>query len=192
MNFTNRALIDETDSSGGKSHYQSETTSSGPDESREINSMSCQSGKPCGRGKFCDNHYGKCERVKRRGDFCREDNHCQRKHECVFGRCRKEVPKGQEGGRCSEDADCPEENCCARQHGEFICKPRLRRFSNCFVPAGGLDYSLNEQCPCEDGFVCQYEMPVRTTTPTSGTRGAKNEWFQFTADTALMRCQPII
>ncbi|GAU95551.1 hypothetical protein RvY_07151 [Ramazzottius varieornatus] len=147
----------------------------------------CSTDKPCGRGKYCDTHYKRCERLKRRGEFCRKDYNCQRRNECVFGRCRKEIPKGQEGSRCADDKDCSANHCCARQHGEFVCKPRLQLSQRCFVPAGGLDYSLNEQCPCEGGLVCQYE-PVKSTTQ-SPTR--KNEWFQFTAETAQMKCLPV-
>ena len=58
------------------------------------------------------------------------------------------------GTRCSNDQDCGEGKCCARQHGEYICKNKLQHGHMCFVPKGGLAYSLNELCPCEEGLVC--------------------------------------
>ncbi|XP_055327418.1 dickkopf-related protein 3-like [Paramacrobiotus metropolitanus] len=151
----------------------------------------CSDKKSCGRGRFCDEYYGRCERLRRRSDFCRKDHHCHRKHECVFGRCRKEIPKGQEGSRCASDGDCPSNHCCARQHGEYICKPKLRQSMKCFVPAGGLDYSLNEQCPCENGLICRYE-PLKPSTASPVNKiSPKNEWFQFSSDTEHMRCLPV-
>ncbi|RWS27420.1 dickkopf-related protein 3-like protein [Leptotrombidium deliense] len=52
------------------------------------------------------------------------------------------------------DADCHPHLCCARQHGERICKAKLQKGQRCFVPLGGLDYSLNELCPCDEGLSC--------------------------------------
>ena len=51
----------------------------------------CEGDRSCPHGRFCDRHYGICERLRGEGEFCRRDGHCHRQHECVFGRCRVAV-----------------------------------------------------------------------------------------------------
>src|SRR5689334_21664154 len=60
------------------------------------------------------------------------------------------------GSRCAADEECSSNMCCARQHGERVCKPRLRLGQRCYVPDGGLAYSLNEICPCSAGLICGF------------------------------------
>ena len=124
---------------------------------------SCSSDKEClhllsqkygSSNLYCDTHYGKCSLFKSRGDLCRRDEECSGSNICIFGKCDHRIPNGMPGSRCSSNHDCSSDHCCARQHGEKICKPMLGRNQKCFVPFGGLDYSLNEMCPCQTGLTC--------------------------------------
>ncbi|TKS89506.1 hypothetical protein D9C73_023631 [Collichthys lucidus] len=45
--------------------------------------------------------------------------------------------------------------CCARHHGEQVCKRRLIRGESCYVPDGGLAFSINQICPCDEGLLCR-------------------------------------
>ena len=104
---------------------------------------------------YCDRHYGYCDSFRKVGDLCRHDSQCDSGLICMFGKCAQPFAQGNNGARCSEASDCNAGLCCARQHGERICKPKLKLGHQCFVPEGGLDYSLNELCPCDEGFECK-------------------------------------
>lgn len=103
---------------------------------------------------YCDRHYGYCDFFRSAGELCRTDSQCDAGLICMFGRCEAPQVAGASGARCSAPADCNPGLCCARQHGERICKPKLKLGQQCFVPLGGLHYSLNELCPCEEGLAC--------------------------------------
>uniref|UniRef100_A0A3B4UC23 Dickkopf N-terminal cysteine-rich domain-containing protein n=1 Tax=Seriola dumerili TaxID=41447 RepID=A0A3B4UC23_SERDU len=59
------------------------------------------------------------------------------------------------GARCKVDRDCGASMCCARHHGEQVCKSRLIRGESCYVPDGGLAFSINQICPCDEGLLCR-------------------------------------
>lgn len=59
------------------------------------------------------------------------------------------------GARCKVDKDCGASMCCARHHGERVCKRRLVLGESCFVPDGGLAFSINQICPCDEGLLCR-------------------------------------
>lgn len=59
------------------------------------------------------------------------------------------------GARCKVDKDCGASMCCARHHGEQVCKRRLVRGESCYVPDGGLAFSINQICPCDEGLLCR-------------------------------------
>ncbi|XP_078571455.1 uncharacterized protein LOC144859066 isoform X1 [Branchiostoma floridae x Branchiostoma japonicum] len=140
----------------------------------------CDTDKSCGGGKYCDRHYGVCKPRGRLGDLCRRDGNCQGGYDCMFGRCQKTIQAGEQGARCKHDKDCGDNMCCARQHGERICKPRLAPGQKCWVPEGGLDYSLNQMCPCEKGLICgEVQTPPR------------EEEFVLWTDNHHMRCKAI-
>ncbi|XP_051523450.1 dickkopf-related protein 3-like isoform X3 [Myxocyprinus asiaticus] len=89
------------------------------------------------------------------GQYCRRDAQCVRGLSCMFGRCIRSIPDGQEGARCKLDRDCGASMCCARHHGERVCKRRLVLGESCFVPDGGLAFSINQICPCDEGLLCR-------------------------------------
>lgn len=101
--------------------------------------------------------------------MCRINQQCNHGMICLFGKCVKPVEHGQVGAQCSSDEDCAKDHCCAKTLGFKICKRKLRLNEKCYVPHGGLDYSLNEQCPCSDGLVCEaiesYPGGLRTIMP---------------------------
>ncbi|XP_064456379.1 dickkopf-related protein 3-like [Ornithodoros turicata] len=115
----------------------------------------CSSDDHCGQVMFCDTHYGYCDTQRRESEQCREDRHCMDRLVCMFGKCQRSPPPGHQGARCESSSDCRRGMCCARSHGERICKPNLPLGHKCYVPPGGLDYILNEQCPCNDKLVCK-------------------------------------
>lgn len=59
------------------------------------------------------------------------------------------------GARCKVDKDCGTSMCCARHHGERVCKRQLVLGESCFVPDGGLAFSINQICPCNEGLLCR-------------------------------------
>ncbi|XP_075436525.1 uncharacterized protein LOC142473207 [Ascaphus truei] len=123
--------------------------------------VTCDHDRGCGRGLFCDRHFGLCVALRQDGQYCRKDSHCARGLGCMFGRCQRTIPGGHEGSRCRHDKDCGPSMCCARHHGETICQRRLPAGHSCFIPEGGLAFSLNQRCPCEEGLTCSAAPPPR-------------------------------
>ncbi|XP_029383680.1 dickkopf-related protein 3-like isoform X1 [Echeneis naucrates] len=115
----------------------------------------CDHDRACGRGFSCDRHFGLCVPLRGEGHYCRRDAQCVRGLSCMFGKCHRNIPNGQEGARCKVDRDCGASMCCARHHGEQVCKRRLIRGESCFVPDGGLAFSINQICPCDEGLLCR-------------------------------------
>ncbi|XP_042890736.1 dickkopf-related protein 3-like [Penaeus japonicus] len=116
----------------------------------------CTNDRVCGRGQFCDQHYGVCRDRMTEGQPCRRDAMCQGGYDCMFGMCQKRIKRGREGARCRKERDCGAGMCCARRHGEQVCQRRVPLGHKCYVPEGGLDYSMNQRCPCESGLLCKY------------------------------------
>ncbi|KAJ3607940.1 hypothetical protein NHX12_024991 [Muraenolepis orangiensis] len=121
----------------------------------------CDHDRVCGRGLSCDRHFGLCVPLRAEGHYCRRDAQCVRGLSCMFGKCHRSIPNGQEGARCKVDRDCGPSMCCARHHGEQVCKRRLIRGESCYVPDGGLAFSLNQICPCDEGLVCRGNRAAR-------------------------------
>ncbi|XP_019114793.2 dickkopf-related protein 3 isoform X1 [Larimichthys crocea] len=115
----------------------------------------CDHDRACGRGFSCDRHFGLCVPLRGEGHYCRRDAQCVRGLSCMFGKCHRSIPNGQEGARCKVDRDCGASMCCARHHGEQVCKRRLIRGESCYVPDGGLAFSINQICPCDEGLLCR-------------------------------------
>ncbi|XP_015243360.1 PREDICTED: dickkopf-related protein 3-like [Cyprinodon variegatus] len=115
----------------------------------------CDSDRACGRGFSCDRHFSVCVPLRGEGQYCRRDAQCVRGLKCMFGRCHRSIPIGQEGSRCKADRDCGASMCCARHHGEMVCKKQLVLNESCYVPDGGLAFSINQICPCEEGLLCR-------------------------------------
>lgn len=128
------------------------------DESRnsaqQVNSVRCKSSADCSETQYCDKHYGVCDRLRKADEFCRQDEQCTHDLICMYGQCVQPSLPGHDGSRCDSDDDCQRDHCCARRHGHKVCKPRLSRGQKCFVPSGGLEYSINETCPCAEGLIC--------------------------------------
>ena len=59
------------------------------------------------------------------------------------------------GSRCHGNSECQPGLCCARRHGQAVCQRKLTLGQRCYVPDGGLEYSLNQLCPCDRGLVCR-------------------------------------
>uniref|UniRef100_A0A3Q3DDE2 Dickkopf-related protein 3-like n=1 Tax=Hippocampus comes TaxID=109280 RepID=A0A3Q3DDE2_HIPCM len=129
----------------------------------------CDHDRACGRGFSCDRHFGLCVPLRGEGYYCRRDAQCVRGLSCMFGKCHRSVPNGQEdttfffppGARCKLDRDCGASMCCARHHGERVCKRRLMRGDGCYVPDGGLAFSINQICPCDEGLLCRENVAPR-------------------------------
>ncbi|XP_020616442.1 dickkopf-related protein 3-like [Orbicella faveolata] len=115
----------------------------------------CRKDRHCGQGNYCHKHNGQCHACKAIDSQCRRNNMCCAGMECVFGVCRKALPRGSPGARCKKDRKCDSGLCCVKVHGEPICRRLLEEGEDCSVPEGGLDYSLNQKCPCEAGLICK-------------------------------------
>ncbi|XP_051531137.1 dickkopf-related protein 3-like isoform X2 [Myxocyprinus asiaticus] len=126
-----------------------------PANSPKREMVACDQDRACGKGFSCDHHFGLCVPLRQEGQYCRRDTQCVRGLSCMFGRCFRSIPDGQEGARCKLDRDCGASMCCARHHGERVCKHRLVFGDSCFVPDGGLAFSINQICPCEKGLLCR-------------------------------------
>ncbi|XP_062451334.1 dickkopf-related protein 3-like [Rhea pennata] len=142
--------------------------------SPEEATATCSPASPCAPGRFCDEHFGLCLPRRQEGQYCRRDAHCARGLLCMFGKCQQPAPDGQEGARCRGDEDCGAGACCARQHGERVCKRRLALAQGCHVPPGGLAFSINQLCPCLEGLVCRPGEPGREKA--TEYRPEKSEW----------------
>lgn len=57
----------------------------------------CDSDRACGRGFSCDRHFSVCVPLRGEGQYCRRDAQCVRGLKCMFGRCHRSIPIGQEG-----------------------------------------------------------------------------------------------
>ncbi|CAG0891873.1 unnamed protein product [Darwinula stevensoni] len=136
----------------------------------------------CGSGQFCDLHYGVCLRLKKEGEACRTDLHCSHGLDCLFGTCHPHLNRGKDGARCERDEDCMPGHCCARKHGQKVCKKKISLGHRCYVPSGGMDYSLNELCPCVDGLVCKFRGKHRKKDDLSWRHWSTFDHF---------RCSPI-
>ncbi|GAB1603050.1 dickkopf-related protein 3-like [Argonauta hians] len=132
----------------------------------------CEKSSECSQNMFCDLHYGICDYHRTLGEPCREDSHCEGHNICMYGQCEKRVRETSRGARCHTDEDCDASMCCARRHGEKICQPKLKVGQKCYVPKGGLDYSLNQVCPCLDGLHCR-------TTSKSKSSSRKKGWHYY-------------
>jgi hypothetical protein len=117
--------------------------------------QTCTKDRNCGATNYCHRHYGTCHKCKKIGAKCRRDHVCCKGFECVFGSCRRIVKKGNFLSRCRKDRDCKKGLCCAKSHGEFVCKPMLRENQLCSVLEGGVAYTVNHGCPCDEGLVCR-------------------------------------
>ncbi|TSK14611.1 Dickkopf-related protein 3 [Bagarius yarrelli] len=129
-------------------------TESSPN-SQKSDMVACDHDRACGKGFSCDRHFGLCVPLRQEGKYCRRDAQCVRGLSCMFGKCIRSIPEGQEGARCKVDKDCGASMCCARHHGERVCKRRLVLGESCFVPDGGLAFSINQICPCDEGLLCR-------------------------------------
>ncbi|XP_058036161.1 dickkopf-related protein 3-like [Ahaetulla prasina] len=133
----------------------------GPSSSLERMSNVCSPETDCPLGFFCDLHFEICRPLKQEGEYCRHDTHCASNLTCMFGKCLQTAPKGHEGARCHHNKDCSPGFCCARIHGEMVCKKRLILDEKCHVPQGGIAFSMNQLCPCLEGLVCRRMQPKR-------------------------------
>lgn len=75
------------------------------------------------------------------------------------------IVASQSGSRCHGNGDCQPGLCCARRHGESVCQRKLTLGQRCYVPDGGLEYSLNQLCPCESGLIC-FQLPASEDSTT--------------------------
>ncbi|XP_057371686.1 dickkopf-related protein 3-like [Daphnia carinata] len=156
----------------------------------------CMEDRQCGKGRFCDLHYGVCRTEKSPGFACRRDRMCGKGLACMFGRCQAKIATGEEGSRCHGNSDCQAGLCCARRHGEAVCQRKLTLGQRCFVPDGGLEYSLNQLCPCDVGLVCRQQNPVHASDSPSSQEdnsfdrpnSTNSENFPFWTSTENMRC----
>ena len=57
----------------------------------------CDHDRACGRGFSCDRHFGLCVPLRGEGHYCRRDAQCVRGLSCMFGKCHRSIPNGQEG-----------------------------------------------------------------------------------------------
>nr|XP_025041987.1 dickkopf-related protein 3-like [Pelodiscus sinensis] len=148
------------------------------DSTASVAAARCSQDRPCAPGLFCDKHFRLCLPRRQEGQYCRRDAHCARGLSCMFGQCHRTMPDGQEGARCRQDKDCDGASCCARHHGEMLCRRRLALDQSCYVPPGGLAFSLNQVCPCQEGLVCR----------TGAAGGAKTvDYWQGKSDWRCMK-----
>lgn len=64
----------------------------------------CDHDRACGRGFSCDRHFGLCVPLRGEGHYCRRDAQCVRGLSCMFGKCHRSIPNGQEGKTATADA----------------------------------------------------------------------------------------
>uniref|UniRef100_A0A672H4G5 Dickkopf N-terminal cysteine-rich domain-containing protein n=1 Tax=Salarias fasciatus TaxID=181472 RepID=A0A672H4G5_SALFA len=146
----------------------------------------CDQDRACGRGFSCDRHFGLCVPLRGEGQYCRRDAQCVRGLSCMFGKCHRSIPNGHEGARCKLDRDCGPSMCCARHHGELVCKRRLVRGDGCYVPDGGLAFSINQICPCDEGLLCRENSAGPAKRPTFDT--SLNSKAIYSVNVSIKKC----
>ncbi|XP_063077216.1 dickkopf-related protein 3-like [Engraulis encrasicolus] len=144
--------------------------------------VACDHDRVCGKGFVCDRHFGRCVPQRQEGQYCRRDAQCVRGLHCMFGKCLRSIPRGEEGARCKVNRDCDASMCCARHHGEQVCKRRLALGEGCFVPDGGLAFSINQVCPCDEGLLCQ---------GAAGDKPWREREFVYSTEQATWTCQAL-
>lgn len=147
---------------------------------QQVGGTRCKTSEDCNEAQYCDKHYGVCDGLRKKDEFCRQDEQCTDDLICMFGQCVQPSLPGHEGSRCDSDEDCQPDHCCVRRHGHKVCKPRLTRGQKCFVPSGGLEYSINESCPCAEGLIC-----------STSQRKKKKPDEKRRPNISSMRCTPI-
>lgn len=65
------------------------------------------------------------------------------------------MKRGNYLSKCKKDKHCKKGLCCAKSHGEFVCKPNLKENQICYVLEGGVAHTINHDCPCDEGLVCK-------------------------------------
>uniref|UniRef100_A0A8B9S375 Dickkopf N-terminal cysteine-rich domain-containing protein n=1 Tax=Apteryx owenii TaxID=8824 RepID=A0A8B9S375_APTOW len=121
----------------------------------------CRRDAHCARGLLC--MFGKCQQPAPDGQEGEQGAGRPWGMGCVGGHTGGLHPPNAAvcpaGARCRGDEDCGAGACCARQHGERVCKRRLALAQGCHVPPGGLAFSINQLCPCLEGLVCRAGEP---------------------------------
>lgn len=152
------AITTLTDSTGSQSWIQISSERWGDHEkplSKSEQGRTCSIDRDCEKDQFCHEHYKYCETRKYIGEKCRRTENCMRGAICMWGQCYKEKKPGFFKSRCKRHIDCTTGLCCAREHGESICKPLLKEGQNCSVSSGGFIYSMQHDCSCGLGLVCK-------------------------------------
>eukprot|EP00794_Sanderia_malayensis_P003026 gene3026-3485_t len=126
-----------------------------PNCERNPKGRQCNSDRNCEKSQFCHENYKYCDRRRYVGQKCRRTENCIRGAICMWGQCYKEKKPGLARSRCKRHIDCASSLCCAREHGESICKPWLKEGQNCSVSSGGYVYSMQHDCSCGLGLVCK-------------------------------------
>jgi len=117
--------------------------------------LSCSTERDCGSKNTCNIYTGICERCRFENELCRRNANCCDGLKCVWGRCRRVVRDGKDFSLCNTNADCQPNLCCAREHGQNVCKPYLSPGDKCDIPLGGLKFSVTHKCPCQAGLTCK-------------------------------------
>ncbi|XP_057293444.1 dickkopf-related protein 3-like [Hydractinia symbiolongicarpus] len=115
----------------------------------------CQADKDCSGVKRCNRYNRLCERCRIFNELCRRDANCCAGRKCMWGRCRNAKHDGTEMSICRHDRNCSKGYCCAREHGQSVCKKFLAENESCERTAGGLMFSIHHSCPCRRGLYCK-------------------------------------
>jgi len=103
-------------------------------------------------GHVCDFHYRQSIIFTRKG--CYVDAMVSAERDWyVFSENVKYHQNGVIRGRVVVMTAIVSLGCVVPTARERVCKSKYKR-TQMFVPLGGLDYSLNELCPCDTGLEC--------------------------------------
>lgn len=120
-----------------------------------LQGMTCIQNHNCKGTQICNIYTKKCERCRIEKEICRRSENCCGNKQCIWGRCIHRTFTGTEGSLCNTDKDCHKGLCCAREHGQSICKKYLAEGNQCELPHGGIIFSLSHSCPCAMGLNCR-------------------------------------
>uniref|UniRef100_A0A4W3GYK2 Dickkopf-related protein 3 n=1 Tax=Callorhinchus milii TaxID=7868 RepID=A0A4W3GYK2_CALMI len=138
----------------------------------EVSDHECIVDEDCEKEHFClvSLLESKCLKSGTQDESCTRDAECRSEHLCVWGHCRRNASKGENGTICEQQLDCSNNMCCAFQTDLLfpVCSPLPTEHQLChnplqnlldiitweFEPEGALDH-----CPCAKGLICQPQRP---------------------------------
>ncbi|XP_062869253.1 dickkopf-related protein 3a [Trichomycterus rosablanca] len=148
-------------------HDASEEIQPGSKENETVHA--CLIDEDCEKGLYClyEAQHSECMPCKQSNVTCSKDEECCDDQLCVFGQCKKNVTKGEEGTICQKQSNCTPDLCCAFHKALLlpVCQSKPKEHERCIITGSHLQKLLSldiytngphEYCPCAGDLKCQH------------------------------------